>query len=477
MLFTTTEFFVFAGITFFVYYLYPKKQYQVPVLLLASFIFYAWSIPLLLLLLIFSISINAVTSFLIARAHSLRLARIWAISGVGVNLALLCGFKYASLLGSLGIGASESWAGWLYHLPLPIGISFFTFEGISLVVDTFRETARHPERSQRSSDAIAPKTLKEYALRIALFIAFFPHLIAGPILKAREFLPQITAKTYSEIDLNYCFRHLVIGYFLKSVVADNLKEITNWIAFPQFQTLGSVTLIALLFGFSIQIFADFAGYSLIALGLAGLFGYRLQANFNFPYISTSFSEFWRRWHISLSSFLKEYLYIPLGGNRQGTARTYVNLLTTMVLGGLWHGASWSFAVWGLAHGMALVVERAIVDLSGKVNISFHVPNPLKALWVFTYVTAAWLLFKLPNFGDAIQYFQAIAQGWHGEENYTFIAGVLLFSAPVIGYHALQLLPDRLREATRKCDSVVFGLLLFLITMSSGNSQEFIYFQF
>ena len=164
------------------------------------------------------------------------------------------------------------------------------------------------------------------------------------------------------------------GYFLKLVVADNLKDFTAYLVYPGLMTLSSFTLLSMLIGYSFQIFADFAGYSLIALGLASLFGYRLMQNFNYPYISNTFSEFWKRWHISLSTFLKEYLYFPLGGSRKGRLRTYINLTITMVLGGLWHGAAWSYAVWGAFHGFALALERLINDkykLSIKANSPFY----------------------------------------------------------------------------------------------------------
>lgn len=200
------------------------------------------------------------------------------------------------------------------------------------MLDVFREKKSNSKR-------IVPASLREHAGRTILFISFFPHLIAGPILKANDFYPQISHKKFNQINWERSFKTLVLGYFFKMVVADNLMDFTSSIIYPEYQS--SLTLLAMLFGYSFQIFADFAGYSLIAIGLAKLFGYNLMENFNFPYISSSFKEFWKRWHISLSTFLMEYLYFPLGGNRKGKVRTYINIMTTMILGGLWHGAAWS----------------------------------------------------------------------------------------------------------------------------------------
>ena len=241
----------------------------------------------------------------------------------------------------------------------------------------------------------------EHFRNTALFKSFFPYLVAGPIVKAHEFYPQIEAKNLQDIAWETAFRCLVVGYFLKMVVADNLKDATFWIEYPHFLRHSSVGLLALLFGFSMQIFADFAGYSLIAIGLGHLFGYNLPTNFNFPYLSRSFSEFWKRWHISLSTWLRDYLYFPLGGNRKGKIRTYLNLFIVMFLGGLWHGASWKYAVWGSFHGLALAVERLFRN---KINLPRHwVLDSLRVLVVFSFVTFAWLLFRLPTLKQVYDY--------------------------------------------------------------------------
>ena len=281
MLFTSLPFLILLGITLFLYYVPFLQRAQVLLLIAASFVFYAYSKPWLLLILILSCTINAVSSYGIFRSTGWPARRAWAVLGVGVNLGLLLFFKYSRLLfESFGGNTHElrGVGGFLLTIPLPIGISFFTFQGISLVVDTFRW------KQKGSSIPFFPRNFWHHFYNTTFFKAFFPQLIAGPIVKAHQFLPQIGTKYLYRVRWDVAFRFLVTGYFLKMVVADNLKDQTFWILAPYFVTLSSVDLTTMLFGYSMQIFADFAGYSLIALGLAELFGYHLPENFRFPYI-------------------------------------------------------------------------------------------------------------------------------------------------------------------------------------------------
>lgn len=470
MLFTSLPFVALVLIALFVYYLPPMRRWQVEIVTLASFIFYSWESPYLLTLLVVSIVINVVTSYLIAQGNP-RKQKFWAVWGVVLNLGILLFFKYSPLFAKTFLGGDHGSIGhFLMTIPLPIGISFFTFQGISLVVEVFR--SKQPNDPFGYPDMV-PKSFKEHLRHTMLFKTFFPNLVAGPIIKAHEFYPQIQPKLFSEIAWQTAFRALVVGYFLKMVVADNLKDSTFWIAYPFFLNYSSFTLGTLLFGYSMQIFADFAGYSLIAIGLACLFGYNLPANFNYPYISQSFAEFWRRWHISLSTWLREYLYLPLGGNRKGNVRTYFNLFTVMFLGGLWHGAGWSYAVWGTFHGLALALERLC---TGRVKLPDHpVMSVIRALFVFSFVTLAWLLFKLPNFTDVISYLKAMAQN-RATTNPELVAHVFYYSAPVIGYYAWYLAKRRWAGISR-FEFLVFGLLIAAIILDSGTTGAFIYFQF
>lgn len=468
MLFNSFVFLLLLIITFIVYYLPQLSKAQVLILILSSLIFYAYGQPVLLLLLLCSALINIITSYLVVYGP-VNMHRIYAILGVTINLGILIFFKYGPLFGKTLFDTDNGIGHFLIMIPLPIGISFYTFEGISLLIDVF---------SNKHSDVLTiERPIHKHVVKTLFFISFFPHLIAGPILKAYEFYPQIGRKRISDIDWEYVFRKLTVGYFFKMVVADNLSNFTFWMAYPYFQTQSTFSLITMLFGYSFQIFADFAGYSLIALGLAKLFGYNLIENFNFPYISTSFSEFWRRWHISLSTFLKEYLYIPLGGNRKSNARTYFNLMTTMVLGGLWHGAAWSYAVWGAFHGSALAIER-FINNNTQLKIRGSAGKIFQGLIIFISVTLAWLLFRL-SFEHVILYLKSITQNIHRPNDYLLLSCIFLYSSPVIAYHFAYLIPSTWRIAIfiKRYQSFAYAFLLFMIVVNSGPSGSFIYFQF
>lgn len=463
MLFNSYPFVGFLLVTLFVYYLPLARRFQLLSLILASFYFYAFLKPILLVLLLASILFNTSVSWVLERNSPKR----WVTLGVIFNLLLLCFFKYASLIAKTFIDESSSsdLSSFILSIPLPIGISFYTFEGISLLVDSYR--------GKTSSTKVTGKTFVEHLIETTHFVSFFPHLIAGPILKAHDFYPQIKTKYLKDIDWNSAFKNVVIGFFLKMVVADNLKEYTGYMSYPYFENLSSPTLIILMLGYSCQIFADFAGYSLIAIGIAKLFGYDLPTNFNYPYISQSFSEFWQRWHISLSTWLKEYLYIPLGGNRNGNNRTYLNLFLVMLLGGLWHGAGWNYAVWGMIHGVALGLERLLITSKEGATTWLKC---LRVGMVFLIVTIAWLFFKLPNFTQALLYIQKMGTNWH----LPFIPGirevyVLIFCMAVALYHLYYLWKGE--RQFPKLEMILLAIMLFFIMTNSGFQGDFIYFQF
>jgi alginate O-acetyltransferase complex protein AlgI len=476
MLFNSITFFYLVILTFTIYYILPRKKWQLGILVFASFTFYAWNYPVLLLLLIFSILINAASSYQVAHHLCNKKQRIFASLGVVLNIGILALFKYGGLIGTTFLNQNKELVDYLVSIPLPVGISFFTFQGISLVVDTFRKDSRLRSEKQINQSFI------KHLVNTSLFISLFPQLVAGPIVKAHDFFPQIKAKYFKDIDWRFVFQHLVIGYFLKMVVADNLKDFTFELTWPYFDRLSSIHLITLLFAYSMQIFADFAGYSLIAIGLSALFGYRIPENFKFPYIASSFSEFWKRWHISLSSFLKEYLYIPLGGNRRGKIRTYINLIIVMVLGGLWHGAAWSYMIWGFTHGVLLAMERLIANRISTINwfksnsALSQIHKISKVLWVFSWVSVAWLLFKLSDFTHVIKYFNALVNNGNKYTDPLLILYILTYSVPVVLYHFHHLMPFKwLPRVNLK--PVAIAIMLFLLITNSGSPQDFIYFQF
>lgn len=526
MLFNTWTFLAFFLATFAGYYFLPwpdrfRPWFQIGLLTIASYVFYAWHTPWLVIILAASTWINAfVTLRLVRPGAPAEERKKWVTFAILANLGVLVFFKYASLV--VGTFLPQSWwSHWgfvLTQIPLPVGISFFTFQGISLVVDVYRKPevvlgqpgVRGWELGVGKKDEISNQPLTDVCdkhstldsrplslfFKVAFFKAFFPQLVAGPIVKAREFIHQIGAKSLSSIDWDDAVKKLILGFFLKMVVADNLREATAWLHYPEFMGKPGVTLLFMLYAFSFQIFADFAGYSLIAMGLARLFGYELPINFNFPYISRSITEFWRRWHISLSTWLKEYLYIPLGGNRRGELRTYANLVIVMLLGGMWHGAAWSFMIWGGAHGVCLAAERffgvkvegqkvAILE-GGKVkNLTKRFLATVRIFLIFNLVSLLWLLFQLTDFKDIILYVKELAAwGTSGKSPQIYYA-VVVFGFPIVAYHlwgaakASRWEPFARRhpELAGRFLNLAYAFLLFLIVTNSGNPGAFIYFQF
>jgi alginate O-acetyltransferase complex protein AlgI len=475
MLFTEPVFFGFFILVFCLYYLPPLRRFQLPLLLAASFVFYAYGQPYLLLLLVISAALSAATSHAVMSQKRPGAKRYWAVAGVALNLAILGFFKYGGLIDRsfLGLGPQDGTLGMLLALPLPIGISFYTFHGISLIVDVSRAP------SAVATPITPHPTPGQHLRNTLLYLTFFPQLVAGPIIKAHNFYPQIAPKRFAAIDWAGAVKALIVGYFLKRVVADNLQNATILLSYPALLSQSSLNLLALDFGYAMRIFADFAGYSLIAIGLAKLLGYELPQNFNFPYISESFSEFWTRWHMSLSSWLREYLYYPLGGNRRGAGRTYLNLMTVMCLGGLWHGAAWSFALWGGCHGLALVAER--LARGTRFYTSRHpLVRIVRMALVFGVVTLIWVFFALPRFSDAAAFFTALGDNWR----LPFQAGpalvIALYAAPVIAYHGWYLwrrAGASLAFRVSWFEPIAYGVLASAILLNAGPIDAFIYFQF
>jgi len=313
-------------------------------------------------------------------------------AAVAFNLAILFAFKYAPwLLGelraaflALGVESAADWYVGPGHLP--IGISFFTFQALSYVIDVYRGSAE----AQRNP------------LSFALYIALFPQLIAGPIVRYADIASQLSKRTVGRSDVALGLRRFVIGLGKKVLIADLLAGPAR-LAFdaPASELTTSLAWIGLL-AYTLQIYFDFSGYSDMAIGLSRVFGFRLLENFRWPLISASLTEFWRRWHISLSTWFRDYLYIPLGGNRRGSARTYLNLTLVFLLCGLWHGASWNFAVWGLYHGAFLIVERA-----GLSRWIARLPRPAQHVYLLLAVMGSWVLFRSTDFAHASRYYEAL----------------------------------------------------------------------
>jgi alginate O-acetyltransferase complex protein AlgI len=453
MTFISWQFGIFVAVVFAAYYLPPLRTLQIQLLVIASLFFYGYGQPELLPLL--AVAVFGTYLFLIL---ALRNRRIWLPIGVAFNLALLAFFKYKFLfVGSASSGLAVSPIDLLLQLPLPIGISFFVFHNISLLIDLTRQ--KHPAPDLTS---------------VFLYIIFFPQLVSGPITRAEIFMPQIRPKYFADIPFVEAAKWILTGFFFKLYVANNLNEMTSYMDYPLYETLQTQDRWLLVFLYSYQIYADFFGYSAIAIGLALLFGYRLPVNFNLPYISASFSEFWTRWHISLSNWLRTYLYIPLGGNRHGAFRTYLNLMIVMGLGGLWHGAGLSYFMWGLMHGFLLVIERPL--LARLQSIESTAFRAARISVVFVCVTMLWIFFKLPNFDHAIGYLSGMfTSSTNPNPPKLFYNLALLYSLPVM----LQHLGSRtlFKRTLGGVEPYLYGVMAALMYLEAGPETAFIYFQF
>jgi alginate O-acetyltransferase complex protein AlgI len=454
MTFTSWQFGAFVTIVFGVYYLPPLNSLQVQLLVVASLFFYGYGQPELLPLL--AIAVLGTYLLLIL---ALRNRALWLPVGIAFNLALLAFFKYKFLFigpassGAAGLAAID----FLLQLPLPIGISFFVFHNISLLVDLTGKRKETPD-------------LKS----VFLYIIFFPQLVSGPITRAEMFMPQIQPKYFGDIPFVEAAKWILTGFFFKLYVANNLNEMTSYMEFPLYETLQTQDRWLLVFLYSYQIYADFFGYSAIAIGLALLFGYRLPINFNLPYISVSFSEFWTRWHMSLSSWLRTYLYVPLGGNRHGALRTYLNLLIVMGLGGLWHGAGLGYLLWGLLHGVLLVIERPF--LARLATIDSAAFRAARLGFVFVCVTMLWIFFKLPNFDHAASYLSGMfTPSTNPNPPKLFYDLALLYSLPVLIQHLVS--RSRFEQTLGSAEPYLYGLMAALMYLEAGPETSFIYFQF
>ena len=442
----------------------------VGVLLASSLVFYGWHVPAFLLVLLASAGIDYIAALTIAKytddnPASHRARRRLLLLSLGSNLGLLAFFKYTNfaiaVAGDLAAAVGLNPAMPTMNVLLPMGISFYTFQSMSYTIDVYRRQL---------------KPLTDFP-RFLLYISFFPQLVAGPIVRAAEFLPQMPRVRRPHLRVvNEAMFLIAGGYFLKMVCADNLAGYVNRYWSDGYEPgANSGVLIWLALMFSGQIFCDFAGYSNIARGLALMLGYRLPINFNAPYIAASFKNFWERWHITLSSWLRDYLYVSLGGNRKSRVRTYVNLLTVMILGGLWHGAAWTFIVWGALHGIALAAERAVgLQRPGR-------SWALRVAWaviVQTVVLIAWIFFRSDQVTGAWRFLANIAALEFSAPNEVMRVGSL-FLLPLVVMHVWRWLEERQIVLTPGGyhKAALTGIMVFLTMASYGYTNAFIYFQF
>ena len=476
MLFNSYSFLVFLAVVLLLHNAPLPWRVRKLNLLVASYLFYAaWNPPFVILLWISTV-VDWYAARGIAGSRSVRVRRIWLAVSLLVNLGLLGYFKYGGfLLGNFLTGASALGIDIQLAAPsivLPVGISFYTFQTLSYTIDIYQGHSK-PGRS---------------FLDYALYVTFLPQLVAGPIVRAKDFLYQcVEPRRTTGRQLGWGMMLLSIGLFNKMVVADLfmapvVEDVFNAQAAPSFLTAWVGTL-----AFAVQIFCDFAGYSSCAIGVALMLGFSLPTNFCFPYGAIGFSDFWRRWHISLSSWLRDYLYIPLGGNRKGKTRTHVNLMLTMLLGGLWHGASWRFVVWGGLHGLYLVLEKW---LSTRTFAAWSVwkksaGRALLGGLTFVGVCFTWPFFRAHSFGKAWQVVSGMLLPFRGfahpEVALHAVAAVLATTAAVLAIH--WFMRDRTLESVVSSLrwwilAPVLAIVLYAVFCSfAGEDRAFIYFQF
>jgi len=487
MVFSSVVFiFYFLPLVLIIYQFGANNKLRNFILLISSLFFYSWGEGIFVCIMLFSILINYLAGIHIDKYRGKRKNLAWIITAIAItiNLGLLAVFKYSNfivdnlnpLLNGIGIDTIA-----LKPIHLPIGISFFTFQAMSYVIDVYREKTG----------------AQKNPVYIGLYISCFPQLIAGPIIRYHDVARQIVERVRNYHDISYGIQRFVFGLGKKVLIANPLALVVDEIfqsaavfnLSPSLAWLGIVC-------YSLQIYFDFSGYSDMAIGLGRMFGFRYLENFNYPYISLSIREFWQRWHISLSNWFKDYLYIPLGGNQKGTFKTYRNLFVVFCLCGLWHGASWNFLIWGLLHGFFIVLERC-----GFSFLLEKMYKPLRLSYTLLVVLIAWVFFRADSLSIATFYLKMMAGlGKSGETVYnisyyldnqlilTLIAGGL-FSIPV--YTFLRKLKDKLviyREGIAhlsvlnliELSKVVITMLLLICSLcflAANSYNPFIYFRF
>ena len=439
-------------------------------LLVASLIFYAWGEGELVLLMLASISINYVSGLGIDFFRSTKFANWITGLAIAINVLLLIYYKYLNFLvenfQNAGFLSSISYE----SIALPIGISFFTFQGISYLIDVHRKETE----------------VQKNPLHLGLYIALFPQLIAGPIVRYHDIAKQISKRIVVRSIFSNGIRLFIRGLAKKVIIANSAAFIADQtFAIPANELPTSIAWIGICC-YTLQIYFDFSGYSDMAIGLGKMFGFHFRENFNYPYIASSVQEFWRRWHISLSSWFRDYLYIPLGGNRKGNYRTYVNLLIVFFVTGLWHGANWTFIFWGLFHGLFLLLERL-----GWIPLK-KLPRIIRHVYLLLVVIVGWVFFRADTLTDALSYLSTLFGFTSGENykpllfitNYTlgvFVLG-LVFSAPLrkwIEKFTIENNQFELRQVSLALQ-YVFYLALFVFSvmeLAQSGYNPFIYFRF
>ena len=470
MIFNSGAFFVLFTVFISIYALIYKNRTSVAVyVILFSFFFYYKSSGIYLLILVATSLTDYFFALLISKTKSILKKRLWLILSLGSSLGLLAYFKYTNFfLENISAIIQNNFQP--LDIFLPIGISFYTFQSVSYVLDVYWGKLK-PTRN---------------FLDYAFFLSFFPQLVAGPIVKAKDFLPQLRQKRLITEKAVYSGMFLIIvGLLKKAVIADYISQYNDLVFAAPTSYSGFENLMAV-YGYTLQIYCDFSGYSDMAIGIAQLMGFNLGLNFNFPYQAQNITDFWRRWHISLSTWLRDYVYIPLGGNRKGKIKQYRNLMLTMLIGGLWHGASWRFIFWGALHGIALAIHKLFtVKLGSKIPNNFAV-RFFSWFLTFHFVIFLWIFFRASDFSTAWQIVDQIV--FHTDFSYLIPfftvrkTWVILLVIGFLAHSTSKKMNTHIREQFVTASFFTKLILFFVavqlvIQFQLEDVQPFIYFQF
>jgi alginate O-acetyltransferase complex protein AlgI len=473
MLFNSTQFLLFLPIALIGFFMMPLRQRWIYALLCSYYFYMCWRVEYVLL-----IMFSTLYDFYVVRAMDkvqdprLRKRYLWA--SIGMNLSVLLFFKYFDFLMGTGNAVANIWAADapfpLFHILLPVGISFYTFQSMAYAIDVYRGT----------------KEAEQHLGIFALFVCYWPQLVAGPIERSGSMLGKLKSDAGFDYDRTVLgLNRIAYGFFKKVVVADRLSVYVNEV-YGHPQDFGTLTIAITAVFFAFQIYCDFSGYTDIAIGCARIMGVNLTENFDRPYLSSSITEFWRRWHISLSSWFRDYVYIPLGGSRVVKWRMYYNLFLTFLVSGLWHGANWTFVIWGAFHGGFLVWERLTDPARTRLKTTTFlakIPKTVRLLGIattFFWVVIGWIFFRAKNFEQAITVFKRLfAMDFHFN-----LGEVMAFNGPfnfalsllAIGLLlASYLLPKNLNLRYNLAFLATVGMVILLF--GKGGHNDFIYFQF
>ncbi len=471
MVFSSVLFlFRFLPIFMICYFLTPQRMRNIT-LFLGSLIFYAWGEPIYVVLMLFSTLSDYLHGLWITKCSKKSTAKIFLVSSIIINLAMLGFFKYTDFFIQC-INSATGSAIPLLNLPLPIGISFYTFQTMSYTIDVYRGEAK----------------VQKNILDFGVFVTMFPQLIAGPIVKYTDIQDDIHNHKADMVTISYGIKRFIIGLAKKVLIANNIGVLWDKISLMNFTELNAMTAWLGVLAFAFQIYFDFSGYSDMAIGLGAIMGFRFPENFNYPYISCSVTEFWRRWHITLSSWFRDNVYIPLGGNRKGYVRQIFNILIVWTLTGIWHGAGWNFLLWGLWFAVFLILEKI-----GLKNLLDYLPKSIRLFYTGLVVIIGWVFFSIENIEKVGLYLKAMlglsSAGWLdgtalylGKENFILFIIAAIAATPLLKNIAVRLEKSKAGygiAANQLLEKIIPAILLIvsIAYIVDASYNPFLYFRF